>query len=260
MENPVDKDAHLLTSRFAAKKSTKFEDFKTEWLKCKFYYMHCVGRDTYSKVAIIESIFTTMMETLLDINTDHFERLGCLYLCYSLYCTQSKTDIKIRITLDQYEAMKTFHSQLRANEQLQEADFVLCRLKSLSAFLVCAYQRKKCMGHQTDPVAGELSSCGYQPSLDPSSDLMAKLHDCQKQLKDYEYSKQSVSDHLPLNLTTQSDVLDKLLDEDKLKVVKFGEELSAVNEDEEECVEDTRRSRVLTKQYRKVPRRLDKLK
>ena len=264
MDHPIDKDSIGLVQKFAEKKSTRFEDFRSEWLKCKFYYMHCIRKDIYSKVAVIERIFSTMVDRIVDVDVDFFDRLGSLYLCYSLYTTQPTPDsVKIRISTKDFDIVQSFHSQLRS-EKIHEGDYIFCKLKSISAFFICACQRKKCMGQQTEVVgeAGAIIGGRSQSALDKRSNVMVALRDCQKLYQSYGSLKESISDHLPLNLVAKSDVLDTFLDGERIKRVKAG----AVNESEvvTESVslgtmEESSRSKLTQREFRKAPKQIHKL-
>ncbi len=263
MDHPLDRDSIGLVRRFAEKKSSRFEDFKTEWLKCKFYYMHCLRNDCASKGAVVERIFDTMVDVLVNKEADPFERIGSLYLCYSLYCTQFGSEsCKIRIELKDFDTIGCLHGYLRSSG-LHDADYVFCRLKSLSAFIYCATQRKKCMGQQADGVLNsELTLLNERPALESGSDLMAGLKTCQQLLGGYESVKESISDHLPLNLVTKSNFIDEFLDEERLKIVKEGGEVDTPTQldPEIELDEDSEINKLRLKQFSKAPQRIGKLK
>ena len=257
MDHPVDRDGLELVKRFAAKKSNKFEDFKSEWLNCSFYFMHCIGKDAYTKSSIIERLQAVMIGHALLDSVEFYERLGSIYLCYSLYCTQLNADcVKIRITLTNFNGLQSFHTTLRSRG-IHDADYILCKLKSFSAFMVCTCQTKKCMGQQTELISSELNAMSDQLG-GSRSDQISKYDKCYSLLQDYQQLKRSISLHLPSHLTEVSDILDS----EKIQLVTTDEQQQETDPTTQdgEADEAARRTRLRRKQYRKPPRRIAKLR
>ncbi len=255
MDHPVDRDALGLVKKFAAKKSLKFEDFKSEWLGCRFYLMHCLGKDTYSRISIIERILIVVIDRALDESVEFHERLGSVYLCYSLYCTQLNSDsVKIRINVTQFNVLQLFIDELRSNG-VHDADYVLCKLKSFSAFLVCACQRKKCMGmsQQNDmATTTELSLADNEQCSSSRSDLLLTYDRSHNMLQEYQQLKRSISLHLPSHLTEVSNILDK--EQIQLDLTSVPEETGQQDEHATATANEvSRRTQLSRKQY--IPKR-----
>ena len=259
MDHPANRDALGLVKTFAARKSVKFEDFRSEWLKCKFFYIHCVGKDSLAKVGVVEGVFGTMVDVFSIEQEDIYDRLGALYLCYSLYSTQLVADsIKIRLCCRSFEAVQRLHRELRS-KGIFDGDYVLCKLKSFSAFLVCATQKKKCLGYQSELANAEAVTISDNTSVHSESVFMTSLVKCQKLQHNYDKIKESLSDHLPPHLVLKCTVFDELSSGEKIANIKLGEVCPSPDQ-EGPSEGESSRSAILRRQYRSTPQAIEKLK
>ena len=228
-------DAISLLKRFTEKGSFDFETFQREWMETKFYFIHCAARDDLLKKNILETIFETMTQVITKESSSLIERIGALYIWYAVYFTEpTQHFVKIRVTAEVFAMVENFHLELRRCGHVH-ADYVLCRLKSFSAFLVCLLPRKMCMGQQGEYVDCQLDAMGKQTHIDPQSNVMCGLRHCQSMLSVYHAQKKALEDHLPTHLLNCS-AMDELLSPAKLQALKvpLGSEEDKTEEEETE--------------------------
>lgn len=64
------------------------------------------------------------------------ERIGALYLMYSVYYMVQTDKVKIRMTLSDWKCLMNLHQQVKVEEYL-DANYILCKLIVDHAFIHC---------------------------------------------------------------------------------------------------------------------------
>lgn len=258
LEKTVARDVLGLVKRFVAKGSSNFKDFQEEWQQSQFYYIHCVGRRDEQKNAITEALFSAMTDIVVNPETPMIERLAALYVWYAVYCTQlSPGAVKVRLSLSEWTVVESLHQQMRM-EECRQADYLLCLLKSYSAFSVCANRRKLWPRQYKEDTWKGMASMVEQQLIGPQSPLLQQLHQVHQLQHQYTELKESIREHLPPHLLTSPDDLEELLKAERLRVIageRQAQEESPSPEDEREpeYSELPRRRRVLYDAYQSTP-------
>lgn len=274
MDHPVCGDVKKLTKDFSKKNSFDFNDFKKEWMDKQFYFMHCVGKSPLRKTLLTEFMFCQATEIVLNEQLSLVERVGAIYMWYSLYMTQPQpSTIRIRLSLQDWYELEKLHETLR-QECHHDVDYILCKLKSMSVYYVCAHRKKLCLGQKGEIINSQLLLMGEQKLVGPDSNVITNLTEAQKSLQNYASMKNSLADHLPPHLLSVSTSFDDLLSEERLQQLKASpanaQEREERRDDEgaegegegEEGGEqwESRRMMVLQKAYRSDPKLIDKRK
>lgn len=204
-------------------------------METKFYFIHCVVKDDFIKKHILDTIFGTMTEVIVE-GSSLLECVGALYTWYAVYFTEPMQHwAKIRLTVEMYKIVEEFHKELRKCGHVH-ADYVLCRLKSFSAFLVCVFPGKLCMGQQGEQVNHQLDMMREQSHVAPQSELMLSLRSCQSMLSEYQSQKEALQDHLPIHVLNNS-AIDKLLLPSRLQALNVPTGTEEDKHEEEEVEE-----------------------
>ena len=264
--SPASMDALKLVNTFAERENFGFQEFQKEWTASKFYYLHCVAKDLNAKIVVLEVMFASMVSIIADEEYRLVERVGALYLCYSLYFTQPSPNlVKIRVSTDDWRKLQALHDQLRS-KKLYDADFIFCQLKSFSVFLICAFRKKLCLGQEGELVSTELLALGDQQSVSPESELMINLTKTQELLHEYNTLKESISDHLPDHVLTKSTEIDDLLSTSRLKILRMASDekldRSESSQEDDKEISDESESRwreILRKAYKDAPKCINKV-
>lgn len=76
--------------------------------------------------------------------SDLKERIGALYLMYSVYYTIQSSKTKIRMTLSDWKYLMNLHQQIKVEEYL-DANYILCKLIVERAFVHCISDNVVCI-------------------------------------------------------------------------------------------------------------------
>lgn len=254
------KDALGLVKRFVDKGSPHFKDFQEEWQESQFYFIHCVGREESQKAIFTDVLFSSMTDVVTNQEAPMIERIGALYVWYGVYCTQlSPGAIKVRLTISDWMTLELLHTQLRREGYLH-ADYLLCLLKSYSAFFVCAYRKRFYPGQIKEDVGRETSSAVEQQLINLQSPLLQQLQQVHQLQNQYTELKESLREHLPPHLLTSPSSLGELLKPERLRAIageiteqEVQAEVPSTVEEEQGGSEVTRRRRVLYGAYTSAP-------
>lgn len=267
VEHPVCKDVAKVLKEFSSLGTADFEEFQKIWTEHKFYFMHCICRDAIRRCYFLELMIYTATESASNDTLELPERIGAVYMWYGLFLTQPQQAsnlVKIRLSLQDWYAIEGLHITLR-DSKYYDADFVLCRLKSLSAFHVCAHRQKLCLGQQSETLNKHLSVLGNQSLVSSESDVMKKLLQCQESLGSYSQIKEILTDHLPPHLVTDGSGFDSLLSQERLDQLKAppidegeeneegGTESQRQESDSQRQSEETEKECILRKAYESDP-------
>ena len=272
MDHPVCGDVKKLTKEFSQKNSFDFNDFKKEWMDKQFYFMHCVGKSPLRKTLLIELMLCQATELALNEKLSLVERVGAIYVWYSLYMTQPQpSTIRIRLSLQDWYDLEKLHKTLR-QERHHDVDYILCKLKSMSVYYICAHRKTLCLGQKGEIINSQLLLMGEQKLVGSDSHVITNLTEAQQLLQNYASMKNSLADHLPPHLLSLSTSLDDLLSEERLQELKAShtntqereerrDDEGAEGEGEEDGEQwESRRTMVLQKAYRSDPKLIDKRK
>jgi hypothetical protein len=227
MEHPICKDVTKIIKEFSTKDTLDFNEFKEIWVHHKAYYLHCICKETLKRNYFLELMFFTVTDIATNEQEDMGMRVGSIYMWYCLFMTQPQPNtVRIRLTLMDWDKIESFHSSLR-EFKCYDGDFVLCKLKCLSAFFICAHRQKLCLGQQSDAMNKQLTMLGDQRLVSRESDIMKQLSKCQQMLKNYSSMKEDLSDHLPSHLISSSSDIDRLLSEERMDELKVTEQVTA---------------------------------
>ncbi|XP_029178074.1 snRNA-activating protein complex subunit 1 isoform X2 [Nylanderia fulva] len=69
------------------------------------------------------------------------ERIGALYLMYSIYYKMPMDQLKIRMTMSDWKCVMELHSEIKKEEYL-DANYILCKLIVEHAFVLCISDRE----------------------------------------------------------------------------------------------------------------------
>lgn len=69
------------------------------------------------------------------------ERIGALYLMYAVYYKMPVKQIKIRMTMSDWNCLMDLHQYIKAEEYL-DSNYILCRLIVDRAFVHCVSDNK----------------------------------------------------------------------------------------------------------------------
>lgn len=72
------------------------------------------------------------------------ERIGALYLMYSVYYMVRTDEAKIRMTLSDWKCLMNLHQQVKVEEYL-DANYILCKLIVDRAFVHCLSDNEVCI-------------------------------------------------------------------------------------------------------------------
>jgi hypothetical protein len=71
------------------------------------------------------------------------ERIGALYLLYGIYYKIPINQLKIRLTLSDWNYLMELHRQIKIHEHL-DANYILCKLIVDDAFIHCVSDIEVC--------------------------------------------------------------------------------------------------------------------
>ena len=263
VEHPVCNDVTKLLKKYASQRTVKFEDFLKVWKEYKFYYMHCISREPLKRSHYLELMLYTVTEAVASDSLPLEERVGALYTWYGLFLTQPQPNfVKIRLSLQDWYVLEDFHRELRVSGH-HEADYIICRLKSVSAFFVCAHRQKLCLSQQAENTSRHLTLLGNQTLVSSEGDVVRKLRACHEFSKSYSELKKILADHLPPHLLSSREDLEPLLSQERLEELKNPPPQNYEEEDplvivEEHDEEETGRGSVLRKAYQSDPKLVPK--
>ena len=247
------KDVLQLINDFSERDTLNFDAFQAEWTRLKFYSYHAIGRDGVARTYQLEVLLHVVTELVTDCSNTLIQRVGGVYTWYSLYYTQPSSNVKIRLSIDDWKTVEEFHTSLRTLGH-HDADYVLCNLKSFAAFYICVNRKKLCIGQSGDLSNEQLVKVKEMKVTSSGSGLMVRLQECRESLKHYNTLKESLSDHLPPQLLSGTSPLDSIQSAER--------EVSplACDEDTDEEHDSylTRRQSVLQRAYTTAPRPIDK--
>ncbi|EZA54703.1 hypothetical protein DMN91_007321 [Ooceraea biroi] len=162
-------DCQTLITRFELSYNTNFQNFCEIWRDMQFSLIFAYFPT--------ETVLITFCKKALCISKQFLvngmsvkERIGALYLLYGIYYKMPKNqneNLKIRVTLSDWNCLMELHSQVKKDEYL-DANYILCKLVIDNAFIHCI----------SDTEYGiEKQSCSNQekPKLDVN--LMPEIKD-----------------------------------------------------------------------------------
>lgn len=259
MEAAMTRDVMKLINNFSSKESLDFDEFKKLWAEYHFYYIHDVNneylvkRDTY-----LESILCISTGIVSNPLASLYKRVGAIFMLYSLFVTQPGT-VKIRLSISDWEMFQQFQISLRSAGHV-DPDYALCKLKSLSAFLICAERQKLCLGQHSETAEKQLASLRENSRIDFEKNILTDVTKLQESIKQYASLKQNLSYHLPPHLLSTTSPFESAATSEKIR------ELQEVVEEDEEHEEEmegggtveTERQQILRRAYKAPPKKVSK--
>ena len=251
------RDVLKLINNFSSRESLDFDEFKKLWTEYHFYYIHDVNneylvkRDTY-----LESIFSTSTSTVTNPSLSLYKRVGAIFMLYSLFVSQPGT-VKIRLSISDWEIFQQFQIFLRSSGHV-DPDFALCKLKSLSAFLICAERQKLCLGQHNETADKQLVSLRENSWVDFEKNILPDITKLQESLGHYTSLKLNLSYHLPPHLLSTTSPFVSAVTPEKIKELKELEEDEEREEDVGGGNVETQRQQILRRAYRIAPKKVSK--
>ncbi|XP_011405500.1 PREDICTED: snRNA-activating protein complex subunit 1-like [Amphimedon queenslandica] len=256
MEAAMTRDAMKLLNSFSSKERLDFDEFKKLWKEYHFYYIHDVNneylvkRDTY-----LESILCTSTSIVSNPSFSLYKRVGAIFMLYSLFVSQPGT-VRIRLSISDWEVFQQFQMYLRSAGHA-DPDFALCKLKSLSAFLICAERQKLCLGQHSETADKQLVALRENSRMDFEKNILSDISKLQESLRYYTSLKLNLSYHLPPHLLSTTSPFEAVATLEKIR------ELQEVEEDEEREEEmegrsnmETQRQQILRRAYKAPPKKV----
>ncbi|XP_057320637.1 protein PFC0760c [Microplitis mediator] len=129
-------DVNEVISRFKSLESHKYCDFAQVWKSMKFHRIF-TGRSTRSELMeFCEEALDMSKEYLITNERDPVEKIGGLFMMYSIYFSMPLKGPKIRIIMSEWEILITFKKMLVENERW-DCIMVLNKLVDANAFSHC---------------------------------------------------------------------------------------------------------------------------
>lgn len=257
----VVKDVTKLMMEFSSKESFAFSDFRKLWMDYKFYFIHCIFVDAQKKTHSLSVMFQAVTEAACTSSSTILERVAAVYLWYCLFVSQPQPGyVRIRVHLDDWQELQYLHHKVRELNH-HNVDYIICKLKSFSAFHICVSRQKLCLGKQGETTSKQLQNLAEESMIALEEDIIPNLISCQESFKKYTSFKLALSDHLPPHLLNCSSPFDPLLTSERQQQLRKtlsqgGEEEEGEKEDDEEDVEETHRQKVLRKAGKINPKRV----
>lgn len=138
-------DAEKLLDRFVAKKSLKFADFAEVWRDLHFTTIF-MGRESLRELT--EFIEECYRNALLFMDaSDPYQKVGTVYLLYSLYLKQPslllKSQVPIRVSFRQvfeiYNVENHFLEGSICNDDVLDLTYIVTKLFKMEAFSICCF-------------------------------------------------------------------------------------------------------------------------
>lgn len=213
VQHPVIADGLTLMRAFTAKSSVKFADFAQVWNEYKFYYVYWVGFESSLKSEMTDLMLRLGVQSFLT-EEEFFKKLSGLYFMYAIYFTQPcSPKSQIRVTVDQWNMIAPLHQELMTANYC-DAAYVLCQLRTVSAFIVCFSPRLLSLGPAvkgglTSEIAGAIED-SHRAACDLLRSTPTNL------LMEYYQRKLEMEICLPPQLLTRPSLqqdIDRLLEE-----------------------------------------------
>lgn len=255
----VFKDVSKLISDYTSTNSYDFNEFKKLWNDRKFYLVHCLFYDGPKKnhaVNMILQFVTEKVCTAANDDVNLLEKVSGVYMWYCLFFTQLTPGfVKIRLTLDDHHGLESFHAVLREKGH-HDADYIICKLKTFSAFDYVITRQQLCMGQQGDNTNKQLQSLSEQSKTTLEKDVLPNLSSIQESFLKYTSYKFGLANHLPPHLLSSSSPFDSLLSPERLKELNEAPPTIANEGEEGEDDGETQTRKVLRKAGRIKPKRV----
>ncbi|XP_058800493.1 snRNA-activating protein complex subunit 1-like [Phymastichus coffea] len=130
-------DCIKLFEIFKSHESIRFEDFVAAWQEIKFSLIFLCRKNYAELIEFCEESLQIAKSFVLTSN-DFIDRVAGLYLLYGLYNKIPIEDIKIRVTLKEWEFFLEFFEQLKY-EKLHDASYIFAKLVTDNAFYHCLF-------------------------------------------------------------------------------------------------------------------------
>lgn len=101
-------------------------------------FIHFRCRKSYAELLEFSEESLQIAKTFILTSTDFIDRVAGLYLLYGLYNKIPLNDIKIRVTLKEWEFLLQFFDQLKS-EKLHDASYIFSKLVTDNAFYHCLF-------------------------------------------------------------------------------------------------------------------------
>lgn len=192
-------DVGRLLEQFCAKKSVKFSDFVATWKELDFYLIYWPGTDRLQKAEVIEQLLWTGVTCMCEVggSSEIHHRVAGLYLAYAVYYTQPEPKLMVRVTTRQWETVKQLHLQMK-KDKILDADYIFCRLKASSAFVLCAFPRPMCLStYAAEQLTPQLEKYNMLPDR---KGMEAFLEEVEAVTEDYDQQKKEMAFFLPQHL------------------------------------------------------------
>ncbi|XP_014467877.1 PREDICTED: snRNA-activating protein complex subunit 1 isoform X2 [Dinoponera quadriceps] len=133
--NAFQYDCQTLLTRFELTYNTHFQNFCEIWREMQFSLIFdCQSSEVTLRIFCENALHVT--KQFLIKASSLKERIGALYLMYSVYYMLQKNDLKIRMTFSDWECLMNLHQQIKV-EQYLDANYILCKLIVDRAFIHC---------------------------------------------------------------------------------------------------------------------------
>ncbi|XP_011634681.1 snRNA-activating protein complex subunit 1 [Pogonomyrmex barbatus] len=133
-------DCQALITRFELSYNTHFQNFCEIWKDMQFGLVFAYHPSEAALTVFCEEALCITKQFLVNASSLK-ERIGALYLTYGIYYKMPIRQLKIRMTLSDWNRLMELHNQIKEEEYL-DANYILCKLIVDRAFIHCISDRE----------------------------------------------------------------------------------------------------------------------